>query len=308
MCDSSKTLKHFVSSNIKTVQATRAYLLDKPCTRCHHSTNLRVHLPTCSHRICSACLASFENLHELPRAIICPTCSTYWFTLPSVPKIENRSKESGYQIPGDNKAEKSISTSSISSSWRLQNGSSLNEASTTPQTYDHDSLDAADVSSLGTVGGDCSGDLDLHILRVQEQWKTFCSGQDGAIPETQSQSMRNGHCQSDSVRKYLPAFYDKNEHDDECVYELEAIESQTNSSCTAEMGSQNQGQTPVVDQEVVTVTSQIEEPFFEAIFATNQPAMGPTQSLPILLVMACLFFEFLPSLFWAAASVLSMRK
>ncbi|KAF2440408.1 hypothetical protein P171DRAFT_489123 [Karstenula rhodostoma CBS 690.94] len=308
MSDQSTTLEHFIYSSTKTVQATRAYLLDKPCARCHRSTNIRVNLPTCSHRICSACLAGFESSQGSLGPIVCPACSAYWFTLPSVPKIEKRGKEIGHQTPGNAEAEKSMPTWTIDNLWLPQNSTLSNEASALPKSFTHDSLDNSDVSFTGTVGEVGSEDLDFEILRVQEQWKTFCAGQDGTIADAQSQQLRNGHYHPVPPVQSQPEINQNKEIKEECVFELEATEIRTNKSSMAEMASQNLEQPPIRDQEVVTDTSQIEESLSTIALAADKQAIKPIYSLAILLIMVYIVFEFVSGLVLAASSVLSMHK
>lgn len=81
MADQTTTLKDFLSFDLRPVLSSRLYLLNKPCSLCHLGTNIRVSKPTCSHRICSTCLARFENGTNEEKSVECPTCSTYWFTL-----------------------------------------------------------------------------------------------------------------------------------------------------------------------------------------------------------------------------------
>lgn len=81
MAEEITTLKDFLNFNLRPVLSSRVYLLNKPCSLCHLGTNIRVSKPTCSHRICSTCLARFEHGTNKGKSVECPTCSTYWFTL-----------------------------------------------------------------------------------------------------------------------------------------------------------------------------------------------------------------------------------
>ena len=81
MAEETTTLQDFLNFNLKPVLSSRLYLLNKPCSLCHLGTNILVNKPTCSHRICSTCLARFETGTNKGSSVECPTCSTYWFTL-----------------------------------------------------------------------------------------------------------------------------------------------------------------------------------------------------------------------------------
>ncbi|KAF9735069.1 hypothetical protein PMIN01_06474 [Paraphaeosphaeria minitans] len=299
MSDQSTTLEDFISSNIKTVQSTRSYLLDKPCTRCHQSTNVRVHLPACSHRICSACLADFAGTHRPLGSVICPACSTYWFTLPSEREMEKRSKKTEVQSSGSTKAERIMPTWSISTLWRPETSISSQQISDIPRSFAHNHLDGSDSCSTATVSDGSSEDLDLQVLRVQGQWKFFCEGQDLAKTEAKMQAAVDGEYQPGPVQKSQATFCQNKEMDEERLFELEATESRTQRASTTQTGSQNQGQPPIVDQEVVADASQVEEAFSKTVFPAGKEVMKPSRCLSILVVIVCLVLELISGLILA---------
>ncbi|KAK7188554.1 hypothetical protein PSPO01_05187 [Paraphaeosphaeria sporulosa] len=273
MPNQSITLEDFIFSKIRTVQSKRTYLLDKPCTRCHHSTNLRVHLPTCSHRICSACLAGFESSHQTHGPIACPTCSTYWFTLPSDLEIGKRSKVSESQSP----EEKNMPTRSIGSLWPPQTSTSSHKTSAKPQPLDYDGLDGSDGGSTGTVSDASREDLDLQILRVQGQ---------------RSQT----------------AFDQIKEVENESVAQLEATETQTSCFSMARNASQSQGQPQTVHHDAVADASLVEVPPSEVASPAVRKSMNTAHTLAIYFVIVCLVFELASDLIFHTTSALSMRK
>jgi hypothetical protein len=301
MPDQVTTLEHFIASSLKPIKSARPYLLDKPCTRCHQSTNTRVNLPTYSHRICSTCLVKLERSHGSPGPVFCPTCSTYWFTLhprglkgngsfltntESDPKIEKRSERNGIQILGDALSEEIMSISHIGNVSQVESVISSEQASHTLRSAASPSMDTLDLYPIGSQSEGCSEELDVRILRVKEQWKIFCLGKDAAMREEDQQRTEG---------------YEDEGIQEGHVFELEATESRT-----IKTSSQNQGLPPIIANEIVTAASQDQQQASTATLADDQ-YINPTQSLAILIIMVYMVFEIVSTLFWASASVLSMR-
>lgn len=304
MPDQIITLERFIASNVRTVRATRTYLLNKPCTRCHHSTNLRVDLPTCSHRICSACLTKLKRSCVVAIPVACPTCSTYWFTLlpkiiksnvdsltnsRSVPGVDNRSKDSECHIHGDANFEESTPMYSIHNMSQAGNSTTSNGASHTPSLVESKSPRTSDVDSIG------SAELESQISCVQGQWKAFCAGQDEAVAKVQSQALRNGRSQRGSFLEAEHLFHPREDFKEGYVFELEDTESRASSSRETEMQSPKQSQPPIIANGVVTDAPQDEQQSCVATLADEQLII-PAQSLAVLLFAVCIVFEIVSNL------------
>ncbi|KAF1973105.1 hypothetical protein BU23DRAFT_641575 [Bimuria novae-zelandiae CBS 107.79] len=258
MSEPSVTIESFLASSLKPVLSTRTYLLNKPCSRCHRGTNIRVNKPTCSHRICATCLASFEVLSGEGGRTNCPICSTYWFTLrsercdidenmpsdaESLLRIEKRSKEIEQRIYGNKNLWESTQSNYMippefegphrQPTTSSDPGIQLRPTGTSFPTHDVSNMDPEDIGAEQS-----SNEFDRLELRVKEQWRMFCEG----LNETEANLL----VPLDTLERPRPQLKIKSDNPTEkgAPFELEGTESRPNSSSTAGIASREETEEP----------------------------------------------------------------
>lgn len=304
MAERSKTLKEFSEPSLRTARATRPYMLDKPCVRCNRSTNIRVNLPTCSHRICSSCLADFESLAQNEGTVKCPACSTFWFSQQSnAPGNNGVALNNTELILGNGALSRAFARKSCTENLvseldtATHVGNKYNREGCTSSNGIRDAVaehgSSIPVENPQEEDNPTMQELALLNLRVQEHWKVFCSANVDPAPTAQSESLPNDQ------RKQISDI----EPGDICilappvtmeqsVFELEATEKRLNMSDPQE-------KLPILRAEAVSDAPRTHEPSYTpvAVKKANQKAI----LLTIWLVLVWCGFELVSYLTLALA-------